>query len=164
MAQTRITIGDRTYDSPEAMPPEVRAMYEKVMREVRSLEDRNGNGIPDILEDEGGPPSGGKVVVQNRIAVNGVTYRSIDDMPPDVRAVYEDVLTRVRRGSGMTVTREGPTISLELSRSSAPNPQAGAPDGRPIGSTSVESSVHLTLVVAVVLVIGALAVWALLGR
>jgi hypothetical protein len=44
-----ITVNGRTYSSVDEMPPDVREQYEKAMS---LLADRNGNGIPDVLEGQ----------------------------------------------------------------------------------------------------------------
>jgi len=44
---TKFTINGQTYNSIEEMPPQVRQAYEQAMS---VLADRDGNGIPDILE------------------------------------------------------------------------------------------------------------------
>src|SRR5436305_997655 len=49
---TRITIDGKTYSSADEMPPEAREKYEKMMS---MLADRDGNGVPDILEGKGDP-------------------------------------------------------------------------------------------------------------
>ena len=49
---TRITIDGKTYSSVDEMPPEAREKYEKMMS---MLADRDGNGVPDILEGKGDP-------------------------------------------------------------------------------------------------------------
>src|SRR5438094_6639249 len=68
-SRTKITINGQSYDSVDQMPPEVRKQYETAMS---MLADRDGNGIPDVLE--------GKGVVANRVStvasvvVNGKTF------------------------------------------------------------------------------------------
>ena len=43
----KIVVNGREYASPDEMPADVRASYERAMA---TLADKNGNGIPDILE------------------------------------------------------------------------------------------------------------------
>jgi hypothetical protein len=44
----RIIFNGIEYSTPEEMPADIRAEYDRVMR---LLEDRNGNGTPDVLEN-----------------------------------------------------------------------------------------------------------------
>ena len=52
---TKITVNGKTYASVEEMPAEVRQQYERAMS---MLPDRDGNGVPDVLEGKGPPPDG----------------------------------------------------------------------------------------------------------
>jgi len=87
---SKITINGREYESVDQMPPEARRAYEQAMS---ALADRDGNGVPDILE--GGKTSinatpGGpvvtKVVTHSRFVVNGQEYERWEDIPPDMQA------------------------------------------------------------------------------
>jgi hypothetical protein len=57
--------------------------------------DENGNGIPDFVEGLGVPVrgAGAKVTVSRsvsqRFVVNGVTYDSLEAMPPEARRIFE---------------------------------------------------------------------------
>ena len=58
------------------------------------LEDRNGNGIPDIFEGMGQGSAVNITTtarVESMFIVNGVQYKSLNDMPADVRAQYEQI-------------------------------------------------------------------------
>jgi len=167
MTRTRVTINGREYDDPEAMPPEVRRAFEDVMRQMGpALEDRDGDGIPDAVQGEAGAGPRGGLVVENQIVVNEQTYRSADDMPAEVRRLYDDAMGQVRRGSGITVTRSGPTFSIGFTRAERPTPPMGVTSETPraIEPSAIESSLRTALVVLAVVVIGGLAAWALLGR
>ena len=50
----KIIVNGREYSSPDELPAEARAGYERAMS---ALADRNGNGIPDILEMQLDPAS-----------------------------------------------------------------------------------------------------------
>ena len=50
--QTRFTVNGQTYNSVDEMPPDVRQKFQDAMSK---LADRDGNGIPDILEGKGDP-------------------------------------------------------------------------------------------------------------
>ena len=95
-----IVIDGKTYKSVEEMPEDVRRNYESAMSQ---LADNDKNGIPDVLEnmvnltnqDKDGSPDGFNGLTSNiitsstKIIANGNKYNSLDELPPDVRAKYE---------------------------------------------------------------------------
>lgn len=167
MSHTRNTIKGRTYDSLEATPPEERRLYQDVMRNMGpELRDADGNGIPDIAEGGGTAGRSVGMVVENQILVNGEKYRTVDEMPAEVRALYRDAIAQVGRGPGFTVKREGPTFSIGFPGGGRPTSLPGASPltPRPIEPSSIEWSLRTALVLLVVVVIAALAAWAFLGR
>ena len=91
--ETRIFFNGQQYDSPEAMPPDVRAAYQKVLAQ---LADTDKNGIPDVLE--GNRTARNVIGVRHSsISINGREYKNLDDMPPPVRILYEKVMKQVDR-------------------------------------------------------------------
>src|SRR5438093_5837781 len=92
MTTRKITVNGQQYDSPEAMPPDVRRMYEEAMRTVGpSLASGLSGGSTQVFTGRAGQSLGASVV--NRvITVNDRTYGSVDELPPDVRKLYEDAL------------------------------------------------------------------------
>lgn len=107
MNQKFIVIDGKTYKSVEEMPEDVRIKYESAMRGL----DKNQNGVPDMLENanlftdknQGGMEnvfedltsfqgSTSHVINTTKIAVNGQAYESLDQLPPDIRAKYEQAL------------------------------------------------------------------------
>lgn len=81
-----IVIDGQTYNNVSEMPPEVRARYEQAMR---SLGDEDRDGMPDVFTAAAPAPvmsSGMKFVVDGR------EYNSIDDLPPEARAKYEQAM------------------------------------------------------------------------
>lgn len=160
--KTRITINGREVD-PEAMSPEVRRAIQDAMRRVPGLEDTDG--ILDEIEGKTGVGPPGGLVVENQIVVNGQTFRRPDDMPPDVRRLYDDAMEQVRRGSGITVTRSGPTFSIGFGRGGRPaSPGVTAGTPRPIEPSAFESNLRNAVIGLALTVIGGLVAWALLGR
>jgi hypothetical protein len=167
MAFTRITLNGRDYESPEAMPPDVRRAYEEILRLAGpALGDRDGDGVPDIVEGAVGADGTTRVVVDDRIIVNGQSYRGAGEMPADVRRLYEKAMSGVRRGPGIHVSREGPTLSLGISTGSPSGalPGVSDPGAAPGGAARVESSLRAAVFIAGAVVVLALAAWALLGR
>jgi hypothetical protein len=84
---TRIIFNGQEYDSPEAMPPDVRKAY-RVMFD--QLQDKDKDGIPDVLQ--GG--SAGKNVLgmlQTSVSLNGRTLEGLD-LPAPVRGLIANVI------------------------------------------------------------------------
>lgn len=99
----KIVVNGREYSSPDEMPADVRTAFEGALA---TLADKNGNGVPDILElhlgtltrsvSEG--VAGGSsalpattVVTTQKFVINGREYDSIDQMPPELRRQFEQV-------------------------------------------------------------------------
>src|SRR5258706_1051087 len=107
MNQKFIVIDGKTYKSVEEMPEDVRRKYEKAMQVL----DKNQNGVPDILENtnlfadknQGGMENifenltsfqgaNSRAINTTKITINGQVYESLDQLPPDIRAKYEQAL------------------------------------------------------------------------
>lgn len=71
----KIVVNGVEYDGPEALPPDLRAAYERAMA-ARGL------------------GSGGLV----KVTFDGRDYASVDQMPPEVRALYEAAMKTVSGG------------------------------------------------------------------
>src|SRR5262245_5397803 len=108
MNQKFIVIDGKTYKSVDEMPPDIRAKYEEAMRNL----DKDQNGIPDLLEggklfedkDKDGIPdalaalaklkgSVPRVITSRKISVNGQVYDGLDQLPPEIRAQYEQAMS-----------------------------------------------------------------------
>ena len=98
-----IVIDGKTYKSVDEMPEDVRRNYESAMRK---LGDEDRNGIPDALENltnladqnKNGIPDSVESMISNvissttKIIADGKEYDSLDELPPDVRAKYEQAM------------------------------------------------------------------------
>ena len=99
-----IIIDGKTYKSVDEMPPEVRQQYEQAMRSFKDqnanripnvfedhslLADKNKNGIPDIVENT---PAEKIVANSMKILVDGREFNSLDDLPAEARAKYEEAM------------------------------------------------------------------------
>lgn len=71
------TVNGQTYKSIEEMPPEVRALFQKVVTASAGLTG----------------------ATRTSINFNGVEYANLDTMPPDVRRLYDAVLRATASGS-----------------------------------------------------------------
>jgi hypothetical protein len=99
----KIVIDGKTYNSVDEMPADVRRSYEEAMRGLGSappaaqdpmqalnylFTDANNNGIPDIMENQPAINIAGGT----HFVVDGRTYNSVDELPPDARARYEQAM------------------------------------------------------------------------
>jgi hypothetical protein len=99
-----IVIDGKTYNSVDEMPADMRQRYEQAMRTLKDqdgnripdaieqnnmLADNNRNGIPDIVENTAGAP-----IIANaiKVLVDGKEFNSLDELPPDARAKYEQAM------------------------------------------------------------------------
>lgn len=115
----KIVIDGKTYNSVDEMPEDVRRNYEEALRSIGSappaaqdpmqalgslFTDSNSNGLPDIMENQ--PVvniSGGMHFV-----VDGTTYNSVDELPPEARAKYEQAMGSMDKNqNGMPDFLEG---------------------------------------------------------
>src|ERR1051326_1229388 len=112
MRSRRIVINRKTYNSIDELPEDLRQKYEEAMRKL----DQNQNGIPDMLEggnlanlftdkDQNGAPDAlealasitgnPKILNAAKIMMNGQAYDNLDQLPPEVRAKYEQAMSRL---------------------------------------------------------------------
>ena len=106
MNPKRIVIDGKTYSSVDEMPVDVRQKYEEAMRGFKEVNpsanppqdmagmlsnifaDANNNGMPDIMENQQViNVSGGTNYV-----VDGQVFNSLDQLPPEARAQYEQAM------------------------------------------------------------------------
>ena len=164
MTIRKIVINGQSYDGPEAMPPDVRQMYEEAMRAV---------GPPSASREDGGTTQvftghagnlGASLVVNKVVTVNNRTYAGLDELPPDVRKLYEDALSGATPQGGSTRPKSGLHLSVNLTGLQA---RAGDDPGHapaPFDSTSTEAKLRsLPVTLAIIVVIG-LIIWVRLGR
>ena len=168
MAENKITINGQEYDSPEAMPLDVRQMYDAAMRTMSaSLASGQSGGSTQVFTGRASDHIGASVVVNRVVTVNKRTYGSAGELPPDVRQQYEDALKAADPEAthpkfslhvSVNVGKTG-VGTLGDSSGTSPTPLPG-----PIEDSSTESSIrNLPVSLAVIIVIG-LILWALLGR
>lgn len=107
MKSKLIIIDGRTYNSMDEMPPDIRAQYEEALRNAR----RDHQSMLDLgnIDPFAAPTGEGRseafgniVTVQGSSAdmmnvakfiVNGQTYDSLDQLPPEARAKYEQAMS-----------------------------------------------------------------------
>jgi hypothetical protein len=92
-----IIFNGKTYADIEEMPVNERQAYERMSQ---LLVDKNGNGIPDLLE---GDRMQNVLAVHSgsaRISVNGKVYHTLEDLPPDLRQSVDGAF-KMLSGLGM---------------------------------------------------------------
>jgi hypothetical protein len=116
-----IYFNGKKYESISEMPPNVRQMYERINR---FLTDADQDGIPDALQASNlsglkeafgaikdiaqlGTTAQGMNQVQlsviretdRGILVNGKEFKSVEEMPSEIRQIYEDVTNSAQEGN-----------------------------------------------------------------
>jgi hypothetical protein len=82
------------------MPPEVRQAYERLLGE---LGDKDKDGIPDIVQHAGKTNVLG--ITKTSFTINGKTYDSVDQMPAEVKALYDKAMAQAgAAGSGISAS------------------------------------------------------------
>jgi hypothetical protein len=164
MTNTKITVNGRRYDSPEAMPPDVRRTYEEALRMMASASGQPG-GNTQVFTGQTGHV-GASVVVNRVITVNDRTYGNIDEMPPDMRKLYEAARTSAS-GQATHQPRTGVHVSIDLTgpkvRTFDDSSRSPAPAPLPIDSSTEARIRGIPESLAVLVAIG-LVLWFLLGR
>lgn len=140
MNQKIVVIDGKTYKSVDEMPPDIRAKYEEAMLgldrdrngmpdmldRANPLEDKNQDGIPDAFEGlasfQGATP---QVVSSTKVLVNGQVYDGLDQLPPEIRAQYEQALGAMDKNrNGVPDFVEGvfnlPAQTMNTASNSAP--------------------------------------------
>ncbi len=139
VVRTTIRVNGKDYTSPEEMPPEIRAAYEHALASL-------GGKSSETSANFASPQADAKLVAST-ITFNGETYGSADDMPANVRALYDDVVA---------------TLKHEITASKIAEKAATTPadyqDGGPSGSSIAPQSVSpkLMMVAAAILALALL--------
>jgi len=159
----KINFNGQEYDSPAAMPPEVRQMYQMM---INMLADNNQDGMPDIFAGSTG--DGAPTLFQTtQFIVDGKTYSSLDELPPEARQKYEQELGR------FDANRNGIPDLLEHSPfGTVAQPAAAPPGAQPyqepkvtvIGDSQPTSRAMILLVAGAVVVVLVIVAWYLLSR
>jgi len=84
---TRIIFNGQEYDSPEAMPEDVRSAYQEMLDR---LQDKDKDGIPDILQ--GGSAGNALGILQTSVTYNGRTLEGLGSLPAPVRRLLENMM------------------------------------------------------------------------
>lgn len=85
----KIMFNGQEYENVAAMPPEVRRLYESM---TNVFADKDGNGVPDILEGGMGNVQSSTV---SQFIVDGKAYSRLEDLPPEQRARYTAAMAKL---------------------------------------------------------------------
>lgn len=77
----KIVFNGVEYDGVDAMPPDARRTFERL------FPDEDRDGVPDLLQRARANVGAQTTTYE----VNGRSYASIEDMPPDVRRTFEEL-------------------------------------------------------------------------
>jgi len=176
----RFMVNGVAYDSLEAMPPDVRKVYDQTMAKLPGFVDRDGDGIPDVVGDALSTHQG--VTMKEKLIVNGVTYEDEAALPPAVRKVLELAKQKLAAGGSSVTTNEikmsfqltGPGFHIHKSTAPSakppaiagtspqpvPQPTPSAPAPRPIEPDPAGAGIRIALVVAACAA-GAVMLWLL---
>ena len=150
-----ITFNGQEYDNPEAMPPEVRQLYQMM---TSMLADKNQDGLPDIFAS--GIGDGTPTLFQTtQFVVDGKAYSSLDELPAEVRQKYEQAIGQLaNRNETADLLENSPlaAVAQPAADASAPQPYQ-EPKVTVIGDPQPVNRVMILLAAgAVVLVVAAL--------
>lgn len=115
-----IVIDGKTYNSVDEMPEDVRKNYEQAMSGFKEINasnisgalddvknifaDKDNNGVPDVFENNQAINISGGM----KYVVDGQVFNSINDLPPEVRAKYEQAMGSMDKNqNGMPDFLEG---------------------------------------------------------
>jgi hypothetical protein len=148
----KITFNGQEYDSPEAMPPEVRQLYQMM---TSMLADNNQDGIPDIFAGSAGNVNS-TLFQTTQFIVDGQAYSSLDELPPEARQKYEQEIGRFDANrNGIPDLLEGSPFGAAVQPAAVP--PATQPYQEPkitvIGDPQPTSRITILLVAGVVVVL-----------
>jgi hypothetical protein len=122
MVPQKIVFNEVEYESVEQMPADIRRQYEAMLA---LLPDKNHNGIPDVFEQAGtAEPPRMTVTTRTRISINGQTYESLEELPPELREKYENLLAH---NGVLTAGKPAKQISVKISTGKATASLSGRP-------------------------------------
>jgi hypothetical protein len=169
-AMAKISFNGKEYDSPEAMPAEVRQLYQMA---IDMLADKNQDGIPDVFS---GMAGGASVVQMNtsQFVVDGKAYASLDELPADARQRYEQAFGQfdanrngipdMLEGNPFGIAQPAPATAAQPTAAQDAGPGYQEPRVTVIGDTPSASRTMLLSVAGLVIIVVAIGAFYLLMR
>jgi hypothetical protein len=160
----KITFNGQEYDSPEAMPPEVRQVYQMM---TGMLSDANQDGVPDLFAGIAGAAAP-TVVQTTQFVVDGKAYSSLDELPPEARQKYAQAMSRLDANhNGIPDLFEGGALNVSASSPASeptPTPTALPSLVQVIGEPQPANRAMILLLAGVIVLLLAGVAWYLLSR
>jgi hypothetical protein len=91
--KTKIRVNGQDYESVNDMPPEVRQAYEQALAMMGGAQH---GGFLDKLKN--GVRVNAQIVSNAKVVFNGQEYGRVEQMPPNVRRLYQAVMAAVETG------------------------------------------------------------------
>jgi hypothetical protein len=155
MSDTKITINGQTYESPEAMPPDVRRTYEEAMRMLGpAVANAPRDARTDVLAGHVGPFHG-SVVVNHVVTMNGRRQSGVEGLSPELRRMYEDAV----RDPAAPVRRPDTNVHVSMEMDLPPEGRKGA---QPV--SDIESRIRGIPGTLAMVVVIALILWYVMSR
>ncbi len=85
----KIVFNGQEYDNIDAMPPDIRKLYEHMMA---MFTDKDGDNIPDLFQ---GDVTRQQVTSFTQYIVDGKTYARLEDLPPEARERYTAMMSKI---------------------------------------------------------------------
>ena len=160
-----ISFNGKTYNNVEEMPVNERKAFEQMNQ---MFVDKNGNGIPDLLEGDLVKNVMTAHSTQAHVTVNGKTYTSFNDLPPEVRQQVDGAFQML---SNMGILSGMPEAQQQQQAAPAVSTFESKPFNPP-GSSAIEeesgrstfSLILIGIVLCFAVVVGTIAVLYLLNR
>ncbi|MFL5807834.1 MAG: hypothetical protein ACJ8CR_39650 [Roseiflexaceae bacterium] len=153
-----INFNGQEYDSPDAMPPDVRRLYELANQ---MLADQDGDGVPDLFGQVAGT-SQANVIQTTQFVVDGKVYTSLDELPAEARQKYEQALGQWDANrNGVPDMLEGGLFGATTQATATP-PAQPAPmplptlvssDSLPLGARLLIAGLAVLLLIAVAAIV-----------
>lgn len=161
----KISFNGQEYDSAEEMPPEVRKLFEMA---TSMLADNDKDGRPDIFQNM--PSNLTTITSATQYVINGKTYSGLEEMPPEVRKQYQQLIQHADANSdGVPDMLDGGVITSSIAMGGKLSPpSATAKPAQPqlvkvVGEQGGQSSMLMVAALIILVLVGAV-VFLLLTR
>lgn len=152
-----LIINGKTYNSIDEMPPDVRATFESTSK---LLGDQNQNGMPDFIENMANVNA--TVIQTSKIIFEGKAYDSVEELPAEARAKYEQAMGKLadENKNGVpdvieNAVKDAPTfVTTQFSAGASPRHLQSAPASN-LGPIIVLAivAIGLAIIVAILLLL-----------
>ena len=111
---TKIRVNGQDYASVEDMPPHIRQAYERAMA---AMPGAKHSGLLSTLGN--GLRANAQTVSSTKVMFNGQEYGSVDQMPANVRQLYQAVMANIQSDTPVAPETGGAIQAVSQSGSSA---------------------------------------------